>query len=156
MSVNVTKAMGERLQKLSKAARGRISPPIVLEDARDPKSPLHNAFEWDDSIAGEKYRLEQAGDIIRCYKVETTVEEVVYRCRAFYPDPEANSGCIAITSAGGPKLQDKTKSAMVLDAVARATDLIRSVHTLSLVLGQREAVEQCLQALAAFKESLDE
>lgn len=43
---------------------GQITPQEVLEKARDVNSELHKCFEWDDSIAAEKYRLQQARSII--------------------------------------------------------------------------------------------
>lgn len=42
----------------------RISPAEVLEKARDVNSELHKCFEWDNSIAAEKYRLQQARGIL--------------------------------------------------------------------------------------------
>ena len=42
----------------------RISPEEVLEKARDVNSELHKCFEWNDSIAAEKYRLQQARGIL--------------------------------------------------------------------------------------------
>lgn len=48
---------------------GELSAHDVLDDARDPSSPLHSRFEWDDSVAGEEYRLGQARDLIRRVKV---------------------------------------------------------------------------------------
>ena len=44
---------------------GELKPAIVVDKARDPEHPLHGRFEWDDQVAGEKYRLQQAGDLIR-------------------------------------------------------------------------------------------
>lgn len=43
---------------------GQITPQEVLEKAKDVNSELHKCFEWDDSIAAEKYRLQQARSII--------------------------------------------------------------------------------------------
>lgn len=43
---------------------GQITPQEVLEKARDVNSELHKCFEWDDTIAAEKYRLQQARSII--------------------------------------------------------------------------------------------
>lgn len=37
-----------------------------------PESELHKCFEWDDTKAARKYRLNQAGDIIRMLVVNTT------------------------------------------------------------------------------------
>lgn len=53
----------EALCKLDKS--GLLRPDAVVRAARNPKSALHEYFEWDDSIAAEKWRLEQARQLIR-------------------------------------------------------------------------------------------
>lgn len=60
--------VGERLESI-KAKRNALTPELVLEDARQKKSPLHQFFEWDDDVAAEKYRLDQAGHLIRSVQV---------------------------------------------------------------------------------------
>lgn len=42
-----------------------ITPQAVLEKAKDENSELHKCFEWDNDVAAEKYRITQAGNIIR-------------------------------------------------------------------------------------------
>lgn len=37
----------------------------VVEKARNIHSEMHSCFEWDDSVAGQKYRECQAGKMIR-------------------------------------------------------------------------------------------
>lgn len=44
---------------------GTLTPALLVELARDPGHPLHSRFEWDDRVAGEKWRLEQAGHLLR-------------------------------------------------------------------------------------------
>lgn len=66
-------AAGEHLEMLRTKCGGSLQPANVLEDARHNNSPLHPAFEWDDSAAAEKYRLEQAGDLIRALVVVVNV-----------------------------------------------------------------------------------
>jgi hypothetical protein len=44
--------------------RGSVGPEALVEEARAEASPLHHLFEWDDSVAGERYRLEQARQYI--------------------------------------------------------------------------------------------
>lgn len=44
---------------------GTLTPALVVDLARDPEHPLHSRFEWDDSRAAEKWRLEQAGQLLR-------------------------------------------------------------------------------------------
>lgn len=48
-----------------RASTGALTPSNVVDVARSPEHPLHIRFEWDDNIAGEKYRLAQAGELIR-------------------------------------------------------------------------------------------
>lgn len=59
---------GAALEALLERHGGRISPAIVLEAARDPASPLHDHFEWDDDRASEQYRLAQASQLIRRWR----------------------------------------------------------------------------------------
>lgn len=49
-----------------------LTPPVVVEEARSVESPLHSHFEWDDTVAGEKYRLVQASELIRSVRVTYT------------------------------------------------------------------------------------
>ena len=41
-----------------------------MERARDSESELHKCFEWDDTVAAEKYRLTQARLVIANLVVE--------------------------------------------------------------------------------------
>ena len=49
-----------------------ITPENVLNLARDESTELHKCFEFDDAVAGEKYRLIQARDIIRHFVIKHT------------------------------------------------------------------------------------
>ena len=43
----------------------QITPKAILDFARDENSELHKCFEWDNDLAAEKYRIIQAGNVIR-------------------------------------------------------------------------------------------
>lgn len=49
---------GPVCQKLHEAQV--LTPENLVNEARSEDSPIHSAFEWNDSIAAEKYRCEQA------------------------------------------------------------------------------------------------
>lgn len=59
----------EVLKMIAKRDGGLLRPQAVVDEARKEASPLHSAFEWDDAIAGEKYRLGQAQKLIRSFRV---------------------------------------------------------------------------------------
>ncbi len=50
----------------------KLTPAVVLKEARNPDHPLHSRFEWDDSVAAERYRLEQARNLISLVRVSYT------------------------------------------------------------------------------------
>lgn len=56
---------------------GAVTPEKLVDVSRPEDAPLHNEFEWNDAFAAEKYRCEQARQIIKnVVIIETSSEEV--------------------------------------------------------------------------------
>jgi len=55
---------GEFIDRLSRKTKNSVDPDDIINAARDEKSPIHDFFEWDDSIAAEMYRKHQARHMI--------------------------------------------------------------------------------------------
>jgi len=55
----------QELEKVRVVHKGRLLPKHVVEAARNPASALHSKFEWDDTVAAQAYRLQQAGKLIQ-------------------------------------------------------------------------------------------
>ena len=55
--------MGKHIENLEKQ-NGEVTAKLLLDSARDEKSTIHNCFEWNNEIAGEKYRLQQSRNIL--------------------------------------------------------------------------------------------
>ena len=63
--------VAQELEKLDE-----LTPENVVEHARNNESSiLHNMFEWDNDIAGEKYRKIQASSIITSIRVQIIDEK---------------------------------------------------------------------------------
>jgi hypothetical protein len=64
---------------------GRLSPELLVQIAKPEDHPLHTRFEWQDSVAGPLYRLEQAARIIRSARIviEREPEQPPVSVRAF-------------------------------------------------------------------------
>jgi len=114
---------------------GTFTPSGVLEDARNPASPLHSFFTWEDNIAAEQFRLQQARELIARFKVEIrtttrTVSAVIY-CR----DPRSKSdeqGMVSITRC----LSDADLSREVaVQEIDRALALLRRANDQIAALG---------------------
>lgn len=73
---------GEALAKIEKTHNGLLAPEIVVDAARDERSPLHPHFEWDDAVAAEEFRKDQARELVRSLTIDisrSNVEEKLVR-----------------------------------------------------------------------------
>lgn len=73
------RVIGPVLERLAGGTRSE-----VLDAARPMLSPLHKYFEWNDSIAGELYRRDQAGRMLRAIKIKYADETGLHIARAFH------------------------------------------------------------------------
>lgn len=93
---------GKQCEELEKTVG--LTAKNLLDANRDENAPLHNEFEWRDSIAAEKYRENQARHIIACLcvRAETTTGEQSEPVRAFLTttlEPEYKSLNVILRSA---------------------------------------------------------
>lgn len=57
----------DELIGLQRREGGLLKPKSVVEYARNPATALHSQFTWDDGEAAAKYRLIEAGRLIRTF-----------------------------------------------------------------------------------------
>lgn len=93
---------GKQCEELEKTVG--LTAKNLLDANRDENAPLHNEFEWNDGIAAEKYRENQARHIIACLcvRAETTTGEQSEPVRAFLkiePESEYQSLNVILQSA---------------------------------------------------------
>ena len=90
---------GKYIDKISGGKK--ITPQELVDASRSKTSPLHNEFEWNDTIAAEKYRLAQAQNIIRhLVVIKTDTEEVrEARDRAYVSTGERNNVYVPLQEA---------------------------------------------------------
>ena len=65
--------IGVELERIRTTNNGRLEKEMVVIEAQSPDSPLHSAFEWDDTKAAHEYRCEQSRYIIR--NIQVTIPE---------------------------------------------------------------------------------
>src|ERR1700719_396993 len=74
--------VGKRVEEIQEANGDSFNVKHIVEDARDLKSLLNSAFEWDEAKAAEEYRLGQARHLLGSLAVVTVGEggtPVIYR-----------------------------------------------------------------------------
>ena len=56
---------GNEISRLRTENEGFFSPAVVVEASRPENAALHDVFEWNDALAAESFRLDQARYVIR-------------------------------------------------------------------------------------------
>lgn len=82
----------EELNHIAKKHGGVLKAKDVVKYAKNPKTKLHKCFEWDDSKAAAKWRLEQAQHIIRCHVIVMPTDDKPVKVRAFQSLPSKRGG----------------------------------------------------------------
>lgn len=118
------------LERIRKRNGGEVTPDSVIDAARSASSPLHDAFEWDDSRAAEEHRREQARCLLRSLvvtrieapKAPTRVYEVVRREK----DVETGEKSRRVYSTTEEVLADPDARARLLSDVLRQLVALRT------------------------------
>ena len=112
-----------------------LSAKTLLDANRADDAPLHNEFEWNDNVAAEKYRLNQARHIINCLVVTRDSTEPQ---RMFFNIEKSDSQYFSV------------------DAIMRRTDTREKL--LKMALGELHAFSvkyAALEELAKVFEAID-
>jgi hypothetical protein len=122
--------IGEALADIKQRTTGICNSKTVLDAARSPRHYLHRFFEWRDTVAAEKYRQEQARELMSCIDLVETKANKEKRLPAF----------VSIMDKGG-------RSYYAIQEV------VSSVHLQDLALKQAEAdMEHYERRLSQFAE----
>lgn len=121
----------------------------VVEKARDESTELHSMFEWDDAIAGEKWRGEQARKILHNLKVTFVKSEeddlppvlTMKPVRMFYGNPSGGSGFVSTVKI----MSDKT---MYEQLLARAKAELQSFKNKYNILKELKPVFEMIDKIS--------
>jgi hypothetical protein len=78
---------------------GRVTAEQVLARASDPTSTFHKHFVWDDTEAARRYRLQQAGGLLRKFKVVQSTGGRTIKVDAFIKIPDSTDGYAPVREA---------------------------------------------------------
>lgn len=130
---------------------GRLSAEEVVAFARDPSNVLHGEFEWDDVVAGHRYRLDQARRLIRTIidvRNDDAREVAVVRYVRDPQMPPDRQGYVTVDQA---RSEPETAAAIVAYEVGRAESILRRAEDLADVLGMRQEVAAARKRLTALQ-----
>jgi hypothetical protein len=93
--IEAKQSVDDRIRELYKD-HGRITPDIVIEDAKNPDSPLHDQFEWNVEAAAMEAWRDTARRLIRSVRIVIQTESKTFKTSGYRPhefvrDPSAPS-----------------------------------------------------------------
>lgn len=71
--MEVGSVLQQTLERL-RVEHGPLTAELLVEQATDPLSPLHQYFSWDDRAAAHQYRLFQARALIRRVRIRVETQ----------------------------------------------------------------------------------
>ena len=144
----------QRLDALAEALDGKLTPDAVVDDAKNPASPLHPFFEWNDAKAAEEHRRYQARKLMTLRVVCRTEKTAVSSVR-YVRDPEAGKGQGYVSV-----FKLKTDKAKALDALRaefdRVLHVLERTRSIAAVLGLEDELESLIQKALAVRQGADE
>jgi hypothetical protein len=134
MSTHATRV---RALKALEKANGRLSPEDVVNAARNRRHPLHDDFEWDDAEAANRFRITQAALIIRSVRITVTtgvhklgVSVPIYTRDFTVDTPHGYRDIMKLREDE----DDEAKRAVVVAAMQRVVNAVKSAKSLAVVL----------------------
>lgn len=142
------------IAKLAADNNGTLTPDLIVEDARNPSSPLHEEFEWDDTVAAHQHRLSQARTVIRTIHITDHYRTATILRPEWVRDPDlpANqAGYISLASLES----DHDRAVRALDMeLSRVSSLLKRAREIAMTLNLVDEIDVYIAALAVFKESV--
>lgn len=133
------------LERIAATNDGVLTPDAVVKAAEPEESPLHDRFEWDDSVAAHQYRIEQARTLIRSVRVVVTSEsrkiETVYYVR----NPQAEREEQGYVSLQTLRSDDELARDALRSEFFRAEAVLERAKSLAAALDMQDEVEEILE-----------
>ena len=102
--------IGEHLESL-RVSHARLTPRLVVDDAKSYGSPLHELFEWRDDVASDRWRRHQARQLLGALVVVAIDDRDDTPTRAFVvvrePAPNATTYVPIAVVLGDPALLEQ-------------------------------------------------
>lgn len=136
---------GETISEIEKRD-GVVTKESFLEASRPIEAPTHNAFEWNDSVAAEKYRLEQSGRIIRNLCVKIIKDDKPEKVTAYVNINKTTADNARYMSLQVALEDDENRSAVLENALNELRLFKRKYETLSELAEVFTAIDKAVRS----------
>lgn len=123
---------------------GYIEPATVVAAARDPKSPIHDEFEWDVHKAAQAHWLDTARQLIRFVRLETTTGPSRTMAPFYVIDPARPPKSQRYVELNRAARDREVAQRVLADEVDRIVRAIRRAQAVAGVLGLSDRLDDLL------------
>ena len=116
---NSAQTVGEELDRIN-TKHGELLPQTVVDESRKKSAVLHPEFEWQDKVAADAFRRDQASKLVRSV---TVLAPDLPKTRAFES--------VTVVRENGPKQEERvyrTREEVMADPEARAELMARAIR----------------------------
>lgn len=145
---------GREISRIRTVYGDLFEPRSIVDESRNPIAPLHDEFEWDDTIAGDLHRVSQARYLLRHIVVRRLDEPSSEPLRAFVSvriRPQEDEPSVARYTAlehamNTPSLREQLLRSALRDMEAFARKFA-ALKELAGVIGEMDKVRRDLRGV---------
>ena len=139
----------DSVEQIRKRHNGNVSADAIVSAAKAKRHPLHPVFTWDDSEAGNEYRLEQARMMMRSF--------VVIRNDITSDRPQRAYEVVRTDQASSPRIRHvyKTVDDIMKDSDLRGELLGRALRELISLRNRYRDLQELAVVIRAIDETVE-
>lgn len=149
--VNVTEQIRSRINEIASRQGGRIRPDDVVQDARDPESPLHERFEWNADKAAQAHWLDTARELIRAVRVQVTTDTTIVSSVAYVRDPSVDADEQGYVSIAMLRSDSELAREAIVYEFARAQGALTRAREVAAALNLKTEVDRLIAGVNRVK-----
>lgn len=145
----ITQRHIDHIKSLEK--HGRITPDIVLSDAKHASSPLHNLYEWDTEKAAEAHWLDRSREILGQIHVIIHTETVTYQLPNYVRDPSAAAKEQGYVSMDALRVESALARRALIAEVERAASALQRARIIAVGLSLEDVIDDAIARIVGVK-----
>lgn len=130
----------------------RLTPDAVIEDAKNPASPLHPFFEWDLGKAAYRHWQEQARALISSVRIIQRTDKSVVSSVYYVRDPTASNDQQGYVSVKMLRTDEGMAREALVAEFSRVADLLRRARELAVALEMEDDVQELMDSVVRLRQ----
>ena len=126
---------------------GAVTPEAVVTEAAGVTHPWHNRFEWNDSEAAHRYRLDQARTVIRSVRFEIEYKTLTIKPPEWVRDPRREHDEQGYTRLLFLRRAKNQRADLLRQEIARAVGCLQRALNIAAALGEMDTASRVDSAL---------